>query len=143
MQQNVSQYDEAFMQDRYNCMSEGHPTIQHDDLIASQYQYAMDYSDPRRQTGGKVIFTLGGGYSLHAASRVWAILYLVVNDLAVPRYIPAAWSQRWERHLDGKPCATLHDPDAAQTLVPQREEIARRNRVVASRLLEALSRYWV
>ncbi|HUK12299.1 MAG TPA: acetoin utilization protein AcuC [Thermoanaerobaculaceae bacterium] len=105
------------------------------------YRRILDLAD--EQTGGKVIFTLGGGYSLHAASRVWAILYLVLNDLAVPRYIPAAWSQKWQQHLEGRPCATLHDPDAAQALVPQREEIARRNRVVASRLLEALSRYWV
>ncbi len=38
MQQNVSQYNESFMQDRYNCMSEGHPTQQHDDMIFSQVQ---------------------------------------------------------------------------------------------------------
>jgi len=93
-------------------------------------------------TAGKVIFTLGGGYSLNAASRVWAILYLLVNDLQVPDTIPEAWSQRWAKHLGGKAAAGLHDLDPAYPPMPHHDEIMQRNRVVAGRLLDAMVPFW-
>ncbi|MGD1147717.1 MAG: acetoin utilization protein AcuC [Thermoanaerobaculaceae bacterium] len=93
-------------------------------------------------TGGRVLFTLGGGYSLHAAARVWAILYLVVNDLPVPEAIPPAWAERWAAQLGGKPAAALHDPDPAFEPLARQEEIVGRNRLVAVRLLDALAPYW-
>lgn len=93
-------------------------------------------------TEGRVLFTLGGGYSLHAASRVWTILYLVLNDLPLPEVIPEAWSAKWKSHLGGKPVRTLHDPDPAYPPVPNHEEIAGHNRRVTGRLLNALAPYW-
>jgi acetoin utilization protein AcuC len=93
-------------------------------------------------TEGRILFTLGGGYSLHAASRVWAILYLVVNDLPVPETIPEAWSNTWANHLGGKPVATLHDPNPAYPPLERREEITHRNGTVANRLIEALIPFW-
>jgi acetoin utilization protein AcuC len=122
----------------------------YDDALADLALTTRDYERLFRRileladtiTGGRVLFTLGGGYSLHAASRVWAILYLVVNDLPVPEAIPPAWAERWAAHLGGKPATTLHDPDPAFPAIAKRDEIASRNRLVAVRLQDALARQW-
>ena len=73
-------------------------------------------------TAGRVLFTLGGGYSFRAAPRVWAILYLVLHDLPVAE--------------------TLHDPNPSHADIPNRYEIAHRNRQVAERLLDLARQYW-
>jgi len=93
-------------------------------------------------TQGRVLVTLGGGYSLHSAARIWAILYLVMNDLPVPEAIPPAWAEKWAGRLGGKAAAALHDPVPAHERLPNRDEIAGRNRVVVQRLLDALAPYW-
>ncbi len=122
----------------------------YDDALADLALTSRDYERLFRRileladaiTGGRVLFTLGGGYSLHAVSRVWAILYLVLNDLPVPEAIPPAWAERWAGHLGGKPALTRHDPDPAFQTIANREEIASRNRLVAVRLQDALARQW-
>jgi acetoin utilization protein AcuC len=73
---------------------------------------------------------------------VWAILYLVVNDLPVPDEIPEVWSKRWASYLGGKSVATLHDPNPAYPSQPHKDEIARRNQLVATCLLDALMPFW-
>ncbi len=97
MQQNVSQYDESFMQDRYNCMSEGHPTQQHDDMILSKPgQYPMDYSDPRRQTGGGVSQGQGyGPFTIPFGDSIHIVFASGVNGLSWEnnRKIGANWLQ--------------------------------------------------
>jgi hypothetical protein len=54
-----SQYDETFMSDRWSVMTEGHPTIQHDDLLGNTYP--GNYVDSRRNVGGGVAMGQGFG----------------------------------------------------------------------------------
>jgi len=93
-------------------------------------------------TAGRVLFTLGGGYSLRAAPRVWALLYLLMHDLPVPRDLPAAWLGKWASHLGANPAQTLHDANPGHADIPNREEIVHRNLQVAHRLLDAARPYW-
>jgi acetoin utilization protein AcuC len=93
-------------------------------------------------SGGRLLVTLGGGYSMHATSRVWAILYLVLNGLPVPEAIPHGWAERWATELGSRPVSELHDPEPAFEAPPRRAEIQRHNRVVVSRLHESLTRFW-
>ncbi len=93
-------------------------------------------------TEGRVLVTLGGGYSLHSAARIWAILYLVMNDLPVPEAIPPAWAEKWASRLAGNVAAGLHDPVPPYDPLPNRDEIAGRNRLVVKRLIDALMPYW-
>jgi acetoin utilization protein AcuC len=95
-----------------------------------------------RFTKGRVLFTLGGGYSLRAAPLVWTLLYLLLHDLPVPEELPRAWRTRWKRILGERFRPAFHDPVLPSTLVPNRAEIAHRNRQVADRLLEAARPYW-
>ena len=69
------------------------------------------------------------------------MLYLLIHDLPVPANLPEAWRRKWEAVLDRALPATLHDPDLSVD-IPNRREIAHRNRQVAVRLLEAAEQYW-
>jgi len=94
-------------------------------------------------TAGRVLFTLGGGYSLRAAPRVWALLYLVLNGLPVPAQLPPEWVRRWGHVLGPEPPSEFHDPSPLDVDIPNRAEIRRRNLQVAHRLLEAARPYWL
>ena len=93
-------------------------------------------------TAGRVLFTLGGGYSFRAAPRVWAILYLVMHDLHVAQDLPESWRSKWSRTSENELPHTLHDPNPSHADIPNRYEIAHRNRQVAERLLDLTRQYW-
>ena len=115
MQQNVSQYNESFMQDRYNCMSEGHPPQQHDDMILSvPGRYAMEYSDPRRQTGGGVSQGQGyGPYTIPFGDSIHIVFADGVNGISweKAREVGGKWLQ-WYLSGNGP---TLVMPDGSTT----------------------------
>jgi hypothetical protein len=109
MQQNVSQYNETFMQDRYDCMSEGHPPQQHDDMIFSKFQYAMDYADPRRQTGGGVSQGQGyGPYTIPFGDSIHLVFVQGVNGLSweKAREVGNNWLQ-WFQNSGTAPALVL------------------------------------
>ena len=91
---------------------------------------------------GRVLFTLGGGYSLRATPRVWAILYLVLHDLPVGPGIPEAWRRKWKGALGEDLPESFHDSGPGSIDVANRYEIAHRNRQAAERLLDLARRYW-
>jgi len=91
---------------------------------------------------GRVLFTLGGGYSLRSTPRVWALLYLLLHDLPVPVETPEAWRRRWSERAGVSLPVLFHDPATLGPAAPNREEIAHRNRDAVQRLLEAAMPYW-
>ena len=68
-------------------------------------------------TAGRVLFTLGGGYSFRAAPRVWAILYLVMHDLDRGAGPSGVLAEQMEPHLGRRAPAHL----------PRSESVARRH----------------
>ncbi len=116
------------------------------DLLLTTHDYEalfrriFDLADT--YTAGRVLFTLGGGYSLHAAPRVWALLYLLMQDLPLPGALPQAWRERWAGVLGGRVPQTLHDPYLPSASLSRREQIRHRNRQTAERLLEAVAPHW-
>jgi len=121
-----------------------------DDPLADLMLTTRDYEAVFRRilaltdslTMGRVLFTLGGGYSFHAASRVWAMLYLVIHGLPVPRDLPPAWLEKWSSQLGPRTSGEFHDSALPDLDIPNRHEIAPRNRQVAHRLLDAARKYW-
>jgi acetoin utilization protein AcuC len=113
-------------------------------LTTHDYEYIfrriLEWADAF--TAGRVLFTLGGGYSFRAAPRIWTILYLLIHDLPVPRDLPGAWLKEWNGVLEKELSPTLHDPNPGHIDVPNRREIAHRNRQVAQRLLDVARPYW-
>ena len=104
------------------------------------FRRILDWAD--EFTRGRVLFTLGGGYSLRATPRIWAMLYLTLHDLPIGGDLPDSWRRTWSGTVERALPATLHDPAATGAGVENREEIAHRNREVARRLLDATRQYW-
>jgi acetoin utilization protein AcuC len=122
----------------------------YDDQLADVLLTTRDYEAIFRRilgwadafASGRVLFTLGGGYSLRSAPRVWTLLYLLLNDLPVPDQTPEPWRRRWRERVGVELPELFHDPEKIGADVANREEIARRNRNAAQRLLEAAMPYW-
>jgi acetoin utilization protein AcuC len=120
-----------------------------DDPLADLMLTTRDYAEIFRRvlelagelTSGRVLFTLGGGYSLKASARVWAALYLLIHDLPVPAEVPEAWARRWAG-VPGEGAGRDFFEAPPRAGNPRDAEIARRNREVARRLLEAARAYW-
>ncbi|MDZ4702179.1 MAG: acetoin utilization protein AcuC [Rhodothermales bacterium] len=71
------------------------------------HRLLVEYAD--RYAGGRAVFTLGGGYDLDAAVRVWAILIHVLQGRAIPERMPEAWLERWGTGYPRRMSGTLHD----------------------------------
>jgi hypothetical protein len=104
----VSQYDEVFMADRYAAMSEGHPDKPHDAYVGEDY--AINYTDPRRQTGGGTSQEQGfGPYTLAPGDSIHFVFAEAVSGLhrEKNREVGAAWLQ-WYRQT-GQPILVMPD----------------------------------
>lgn len=93
-------------------------------------------------SGGRGLFTFGGGYSLDSTPRIWALLYFLLQGLDPPELLPMSWRQRWEARTGHPLTPTLHDPPGGYRDIPRKPEISRRNRETAARLLDAAKEYW-
>ena len=91
---------------------------------------------------GKTLFTFGGGYSPTATPRVWALLYLLVNKMEVPEYLPEAWKNKWEKIINQLLPKTLHDSLPAFDLIPRKEEILNTNKDTIRRLMDSVALNW-
>ncbi|MBP1610243.1 MAG: Histone deacetylase [Acidobacteria bacterium] len=123
----------------------------YDDPIADLMLTTRDYAGIFKRileladtfAAGRVLFTLGGGYSLSATPRVWAMLYLIMHNLPLVEDLPPAWRDKWGSVAGNKLPRTFHDPDPGYPPIPNREEIRHRNRKVIQRLLDLTSLYWL
>lgn len=104
------------------------------------FQRVLEWADTF--TGGRVLFTLGGGYSLRATPRIWTLLYLAMHDLPIGGDLPEAWRRAWSGSVNGPLPSTLHDAADTRAVVANRDEIAHRNREAARHLLDATRHYW-
>ncbi len=91
-------------------------------------------------TDGRVVFTLGGGYSFDASVRVWALLYFLLHDRKIPNNISETWRRRWQERLGRELSPALHDPEGPLP-APRKPEIERYNRGNVQRLLDVASKY--
>lgn len=92
---------------------------------------------------GKVLFTLGGGYSSTATPRIWALLYLILNNLEIPEHLPENWRNRWEKILNKEIPTTLHDKLPGYDDIPRREEIVKINNDLIVRLMDSVAQHWI
>ncbi|MFW5972531.1 MAG: acetoin utilization protein AcuC [Bacteroidota bacterium] len=107
-----------------------------DALFSRIIEIANDFS------GGRALFTLGGGYDLDATVRVWALLILKLLDIEPPVEIPEAFLDDWSRKLmDVRLSRLLHDESAKGGTIDQKA-VTSQNREVSRRLLEMAASHW-
>ena len=92
---------------------------------------------------GNILFTLGGGYSPVATSRIWTILYLVLNNLEIPEFLPENWRKKWQEKLNQPILKSFHDELPAYEEIPRHDEIIKANREIIRRLMDSVSQYWI
>lgn len=92
---------------------------------------------------GKVMFTLGGGYSPTATPRIWTILYLLLNNIELPDRLPENWRDRWQKILNENISRTLHDKLPAFYEIPRHGEIIQSNKDTIRRLMDSVAQYWI
>ncbi len=104
------------------------------------YRRVLEIAD--KYTKGNILITFGGGYSVTATTRIWALIYYIVNGLELPEKLPEAWRTRWAKHVKGKMPEFLHDPPKPFDAIPRKPEIESQNKEVVRRLLDAVSTDW-
>jgi acetoin utilization protein AcuC len=92
---------------------------------------------------GRVLFTLGGGYSITAAPRIWILLYLILFNIKIPEMLPEDWRNHWQQKINKELPSSLHDPIQAYQDIPRKNEIERHNRELIQRMTDAVSSYWI
>lgn len=94
-------------------------------------------------TGGRALFTLGGGYDFDATVRVWALLHLILQNQPLPERLPLSWRIPWEQQLKRPLTPTLHDLARPLTLSGERRrQVAQQNLHMAQRLMDTIAYYW-
>ena len=91
-------------------------------------------------TGGRIVFTLGGGYSFDAAVRVWTLLYHLLSEKPLPDQLPPAWLRRWRERL-GRELSDAVCDRAGPPPVERRAEVERYDRAGVERLLQTVRKY--
>ncbi len=109
-----SQYDDAFMSDRWTAITEGHPVKQHDEIIGTTGTYAETYSDLRRDIGGGVAMDQGyGPYHLEVGDSIHIVFAEAAAGIGWERgcTVGSNWLQ-WRTYGSGP---TLTMPDNSTT----------------------------
>lgn len=96
-----------------------------------------------KYAGGKIMFTLGGGYSITAVPRIWTILYLLLLNMELPVKLPANWRQKWSAETGKNMPEFLHDEIPAFEPIPRKKEIERHNRDLIRRINDSVAQYWI
>lgn len=105
------------------------------------FKRIIELSDQYSQ--GRILFTLGGGYSFTAVPRIWTILLFTLLNLDIPDYLPNTWIEHWRQKTNFKIPSSLHDSLPAYEKIPRKLEIEKYNRELIQRLLDVVSPYWL
>jgi acetoin utilization protein AcuC len=117
------------------------------DLLLTTHDYRRIYKRiielVDEKCKGKVLFTLGGGYSITAAFRIWTILYLTLFNKEFSGKLPEAWRKKWSGRTGKEIPETLDDLLPAFEPIPRKTEIEKHNKETARRLLDAVAPDWL
>lgn len=92
---------------------------------------------------GRILFTLGGGYTLNSVPRIWTMLALILFNKEIPEYLPVKWKERWEGKTGKVLPEKFHDANPCYDPIPRRDEISRQNRELIDRILDAAAPDWI
>ena len=92
---------------------------------------------------GRVLFTLGGGYSITATPRIWILLYLILFNLEIPEKLPEDWRNFWQKKIKKDLPEFLHDPIPSFEPIPRKQEIIKHNHELIQRMMDAVAPYWI
>jgi len=116
------------------------------DLMLTTHDYAEIFKTiiqlSEEYANGRMLFTLGGGYSFNASFRVWSILFALLSGKELPAELPVEWRKKWEKKLGIKISSQFHDAENCYEPIPRKEEIQKNNKNLLSRFQDAVAPYW-
>ncbi|HYE57539.1 MAG TPA: acetoin utilization protein AcuC [Rhodothermales bacterium] len=89
--------------------------------------------------GGRMLVTLGGGYHLDSAPRVWTLLYHVLAGKELLERMPEAWRREWQGRVSVHLSEALHDAPAR----PSAPGVTEGNQETVRRLMERAAAVWM
>ena len=117
------------------------------DIMLTTFDFENLYREVNRisdlHCNGRALYTFGGGYSLTATPRIWAILFFVINKIQIPESIPNEWITKWEEKLKINLPKRMHDFLPAYDEIPRREEISNINKDTYQHLLDLVIGDWL
>ncbi len=105
------------------------------------FRKILGYADKYSQ--GRIMFTLGGGYSITATPRIWTLLYFIIKDLELPEKLPEKWRKKWGEKTGAELPEFLHDILPAYEPIPRKKEIEKNNRELIRRMKDSVAQYWI
>ena len=112
-------------------------TFDYEKIFRKLLSYANNYSN------GRVMFTLGGGYSITATPRIWTLLYFIIKGMQIPEKLPEKWRKKWTDKIGTELPEFLHDILPAFEPIPRKEEIQRNNRDLIIRIKDSVAQFWI
>ena len=112
-------------------------TFDYEKIFRKLLGYAHNYSN------GRIMFTLGGGYSITATPRIWTLLYFIIKGLQVPERLPENWRKKWKDKIGIELPEFLHDILPAFEHIPRKGEIEKNNRDLIIRIKDSVAQYWL
>ncbi len=115
-------------------------------LVGMAASYRRVVALAEELTGGRLVLTGGGGYDAYrTVPRAWAHAWAALSGRELPDELPSEWRTSWQARLPADaPELPAGNGEEERAWQPEarREEITRRNGVVAQRLLENLGAIW-
>ena len=112
-------------------------TLDYEKIFKKILGYADKYSNSR------IMFTLGGGYSITATPRIWTLLYFLITNQQIPERLPEKWRKKWSMKVGTELPEFLHDILPAYEPIPRKKEIEKNNRDLIRRIKDSVVQYWI
>ncbi|GGG30057.1 acetoin utilization protein AcuC [Lysinibacillus alkalisoli] len=98
------------------------------------HQLAHEYCE------GRWIAVGGGGYDIwRVVPRAWSLLWLEMNDIALPHGpLPQAWLDRWQEEAPVPLIPTWEDPQPLYPAIPRKAEIEEKNAMMLDKALHII-----
>lgn len=117
------------------------------DLMLTTYDYEKIFRKilgfAEKYSKGRIMFTLGGGYSITATPRIWTLLYLVIKNLQIPEKLPEKWRKKWSERIGTELPEFHHDQIPSYEPIPRKKEIEKNNKELIRRMKDSVAQYWI
>jgi acetoin utilization protein AcuC len=88
---------------------------------------------------GRWIAVGGGGYDIwRVVPRAWSLIWLEMNNMAVPNELPKSWIDKWQKQAPVALPNNWYDTDDLYKPIPRKQEINEKNALTLTKVLQMI-----
>lgn len=88
---------------------------------------------------GRWIAVGGGGYDIwRVVPRAWSLIWLEMNNMAVPNELPKSWIDKWQKQAPVALPTNWYDTDDLYKPIPRKQEINEKNALTLTKVLQMI-----